>query len=273
MKRIFFLAISVLVSVGAAVGQGDSNGMVAAAGAQDAPVTFDKTAAELWDDAGTAYVNADYEQAVALYKSILSQGFESSALFYNLGNSYFKMGMNAEAILNYNRALRLAPSDDDIKYNLSIANAYTRDKIDVVPEFFMMRWMRDIKSSMSSNSWAGISIATFALLLVCGILYLLMGSMALRKAGFYAGMLCLAIFIASTGFAGSQKNRIIHPDEAVVISGSVPVKSSPDAGSKDIFVLHSGTKVKVTVELNGWREVMIPNGNKGWLQASSIEMI
>ena len=94
---------------------------------------------KIWDDANTAYINADYVAAIDGYEKLLDSGLESDRLYLNLGNAYFKRGMNGKAILNYNRALKLAPSDDDIRYNLSIANAYVQDKIDAVPVFFARR--------------------------------------------------------------------------------------------------------------------------------------
>ena len=121
---------------------------------------------KIWDDANTAYINADYVAAIDGYEKLLDSGLESDRLYLNLGNAYFKRGMNGKAILNYNRALKLAPSDDDIRYNLSIANAYVQDKIDAVPVFFAKRWLIGLGNSLSSNAWAALSLLFFALTLV-----------------------------------------------------------------------------------------------------------
>lgn len=96
---------------------------------------------KIWNDANTAYVNADYPAATEGYERLLGEGYESAQLYLNLGNAYFKRGMNGRAILNYRKALRLAPGDEDIRYNLSIAEARTQDRIESVPVFFVKRWI------------------------------------------------------------------------------------------------------------------------------------
>ena len=92
---------------------------------------------KIWNDANTAYVNADYPAATEGYERLLGEGYESAQLYLNLGNAYFKRGMNGRAILNYRKALRLAPGDEDIRYNLSIAEARTQDRIESVHVFFV----------------------------------------------------------------------------------------------------------------------------------------
>ena len=233
----------------------------------------DKSNDEVWAEANAAYVNANYGDAIFKYESLLARGIDSWVLYYNLGNACFKDGRIAKAILNYNRAQRLAPANSDIAYNLAIANAYVKDKIEAMPVFFAKRWVQQLQGSLSSNSWAFMSLVFFALFLAALILYLLMSRLSLRKTGFYGGILCLLLFIMSLGFSYSEKKQITDPTQAVVMEDAVPVKSSPDNGSKDIFVLHAGTKVEVVSELNGWREIMISDGNKGWLKVESIEMI
>ena len=81
------------------------------------------------------------------------------------------------------------------------------------------------------------------------------------------------LFVVSVAYASAGRKARLHPDEAVVMSSAAPVKSSPDASSTDIFVLHEGTKVGVRNSLGDWREIVIADGNKGWIQASAIKMI
>ena len=204
---------------------------------------------KIWDDANTAYINADYVAAIDGYEKLLDSGLESDRLYLNLGNAYFKRGMNGKAILNYNRALKLAPSDDDIRYNLSIANAYVQDKIDAVPVFFAKRWLIGLGNSLSSNAWAALSLL------------------------FFGALVSVAAFALAVVYAAVGRSQRIHPAEAIVMSTAAPVKSSPDPQSKDIFVLHEGTKVAVGDSLGDWREIRIADGNKGWVQVSAIEMI
>ena len=158
-------------------------------------------------------------------------------------------------------------------YNLSIANAYVQDKIDAVPVFFAKRWLIGLGNSLSSNAWAALSLLFFALTLVGLGAYLLLRRVALQKAGFYGALVSVAAFALAVVYAAVGRSQRIHPAEAIVMSTAAPVKSSPDPQSKDIFVLHEGTKVAVGDSLGDWREIRIADGNKGWVQVSAIEMI
>ena len=232
-----------------------------------------QTPEQLWESANTAYINENYQEAVKDYESIRAQGYESDQLYLNLGNAYFKRGMTGKAIVNYNRALRLSPSDEDVLYNLGIANTYVQDKIDVVPTFFVHRWMAELRSGLTSNAWAGLSLICFSAMLAALLIYLLSGGVKWRKAGFYGVLGMIALFIMTAIFAGAQRKILMRPNGAIIMSNAAPVKSSPDRSSKDIFVLHEGTKVTVKDSLGDFREIIISDGNKGWIEASAIEMI
>lgn len=232
-----------------------------------------QTTEQLWNDANTAYIDGRYGEAVRDYEAIRAQGLESAKLYLNLGNAYYKQGMIGKAILDYNRALRLSPSDEDVRYNLAIANAYVQDKIEAVPSFFLKRWIDGLRDSLSSNGWAALSVFFFVLALACGILYLLSEGLTWRKGGFYGALGSLLLLIFCFSSAARSKRLALHPRSGIVMSSAAPVKSSPDKGSKDIFVLHEGTQVTVRDSLGDYREITIADGNRGWILNSAIEMI
>lgn len=227
----------------------------------------------LWEQANTAYSNSDFPKAVELYTAILSRGEHSSKLYYNLGNSWFKQNRLGRAILNYNRALLLTPTDEDAQYNLAVANARIVDKIERVPEFFLKTWVRDLSTSLSSNTWAMLGLLFLGLGLFGCILWLLSDRLSLRKLGFHGGILCFLLCFLFTSFGNYQRKRLLYNRDAIVMNLVAPVKSSPGAGSKDIFVLHEGTKVRVLERLDGWCEIVVSDGNKGWVSETAIEPI
>lgn len=229
--------------------------------------------AALWDEANTAYINADYRRALELYHAIESRSVASAKLYYNMGNAYFKDGKTGRAILYYNKALRLDPSDEDIRYNLDVANSYTKDHIQTVPELFATRWIRSVRQAVSGNTWAVLSIVFFAAMLFAVMIYLLVQSLLFRKAGFFVAVASLLLFAITTSFAISERRRSTTPTEAIVMSAAVSVKASPDKTSTDMFVLHEGTKVRVGNRMSDWIEITIADGKKGWIEARSIEMI
>ena len=277
-SRIFWSLLLLFLSLTAAArAQGDRDSLAAAT---TDPLTVQTAGGnslaaveQVWDAANTAYINSDYHRAIDAYRQLILRGYASDKLYYNLANAYFKVGRYGKAILYYNRALRLAPGDADIRYNLDVANTFTKDKIAVVPEFFLKGWVRSVRMSLGCTAWSVVSLAALALLFALVLLYLLAGRLAWRKAGFYGTLAMLLVFVASTSFAVTERRELLDSTEAVVMSSSVSVKSSPDKASTDLFVLHEGANVRTVSELGDWREIVIADGKKGWVEARTIETI
>jgi tetratricopeptide (TPR) repeat protein len=223
--------------------------------------------------ANELYTQGKYEEAAKAYEEILKTGVESPELYYNLGNAYYKSGLLPQAILNYERAKLLAPHDKDIEYNLQLAQSQTIDKIDKVGEFFLKTWIRSLRNKADSDTWAYMSIGFFAMIIAMLFLFYFSRTVAMKKAGFFMGLLFLFLFIFSFSFAHMQKKKLVDRNYAIIFAPTVNVKSSPDAGGTEIFVLHEGTKVKVIDELGEWRQIELSDGNKGWINVSTIEII
>lgn len=227
----------------------------------------------LWDAAAAAYNAGDYDTAIEYYTTILSGNRHSADLYYNLANAYFKREQIALALLNYNRALRLSPGDEDVRHNLEFAEQSTRDSIEQIPEFFLTTWVRSLRSLLSGNAWTVLSLVLLALTLAMALQFLLAQRLSMRKVGFYAMGVLGVLFILTTSFAWSARSEATQRREAIIMSSSVSIKSSPDATSTELFVLHEGTKVRVGEVMDGWAEVRIADGRKGWIEINRIERI
>lgn len=228
---------------------------------------------EHWEAGNKAYIDGDYNKAIAEYNAILDGGEYSMKLYYNLANAYFKVGSIGKAILYYNKALRIAPSQEDIRHNLAIAEAQTKDRIVAIPEFFINRWLRTLRNTMSCGTWSLLSLLFFGVLLSFTLLFLLASRIRWRKVGFYGALFSLVMFVAVTLFAISSRNDILQHEEAIVMGSAVSIKSSPDRSATDLFVLHEGTKVRIIAEVDEWREIVIADGKKGWVEVKNIEQI
>ena len=114
----------------------------------DSIVTYTKAMAD------SAYATADYATATHIYEQLLVTEGEAASVYYNLGNSYYKQGEIARAILNYERALMLAPANSDIQFNLELARSKTVDKNALVTELFLVRWIRSFTNILSADGWA-----------------------------------------------------------------------------------------------------------------------
>ena len=228
----------------------------------------------LWKAGVEAYSASQWRQAVSDWSDLAATGLRSKELYYNMGNAYFKAGEIAPAILNYERALRLDPSDSDVRYNLEFARAQTQDRIDEVPEFILKTWTRKLSYLLSSNAWAGLSLFLLALTLGLILLFLLGPTVNARRTGFFTGIVTLLLTLMCWGFARSLKSTAERHDDAIVMRPVSSVTSSPSSdAAKSLFILHEGTKVKVLDEVSGYTDIELADGRRGWISSADIERI
>lgn len=224
--------------------------------------------------ADSAYVNNDFAGAVEMYESILANQGEAADIYYNLGNSYYKMDNIAKAILNYERALILNPGDGDIRFNLELAQSKAVDKVTPISEMFFISWIKSITNLMSESGWAKLAIATFVLMLLSLALYFFSQKIVLKKVGFIVALCLLFICVVSNVFASNQKEKAQNHGSAIIMAPSVTVKSTPNEGGTDLFILHEGRKVMIKDNtMKEWKEIQLEDGNAGWVPTSVIEII
>ncbi len=266
MKKVFrYLVVELVLAAALLGGLVDGGNALAAAPTPQVD--------SLWEQANTLYINGDYKGAIDLYEQIEAMDLVSAELFYNLGNARFKDDRLGEAIVALRKAELLAPSDPDVEYNLAVANSYVKDRLNVMPEFFLNRWMRALRGLFTAKGWAVLSLVFLALTSLFVVIFLLSRSLARRKIGFALGVLSLLMFILSIGMSISASAALKHGGEAVIISESASVKSSPDRAGIDLFILHEGTSVEVVTEFGDWREILLSDGSKGWIRSEQIECV
>lgn len=227
--------------------------------------------AEVWfEQANEAYSMGNYDSAKIIYEKILATDLESVPLYYNLGNTYYKMREYPMAIYYYEKALKLDPSNEEVQTNLAIANRAIVDKIEPVPQSFIVKGWHNLRASLSGDQWAWCSVVFFALLLVALFLFLRSRSVGLRKLGFFTGMVFFLAFGLSVVIAAQLRQASAVQDQAIMMAPTAMVKSSPSEASVDLFVLHEGTKVSILDTANGWSKIKIANGSVGWIETDKM---
>ena len=223
--------------------------------------------------ADSAYVAGDYHTAIRQYESLL-QGGVNAEVYYNLGNSYFKVDDIARAILNYERALLMSPGNGDIRANLEIARAKTVDKVVPQPELFFVNWYLSLRAVMSVDGWATVGILTFLIFLIGMGLYFFVSAIQLRKVGFYVAVVSVCLCLLSNLFAYQQKEIMQRHDKAIILVPSVTVRSTPSESGTGLFILHEGHKVSIKDDsMREWREIVIEDGKVGWVRLADIGII
>ena len=227
-------------------------------------------AQDAFDAANAAYADGRYEEAAAMYQTLLDEQPDAT-LYYNLGNSRFKQGELAQAILNYERALRLKPNYKDAQYNLAFAQSRITDNI-VEQDFFLSSWARTVRNNLSERTWWSTSIGLFICALIALLLFLLGRELWLRKTAFHVAWIALLFSLIAGLNAGSLRQRNTLRNEAIITQGVVNVKSSPDRSGTDLFTIHEGTKVTIRETLGEWVNVSV-GSNEGWMKAAHLERI
>ena len=226
-----------------------------------------------FEKANKAYMAGFYENSIVIYEDILARGEAAPELYYNLGNAYFKNDEISKAILNYERALKLKPGNEDFRYNLQIANNKRIDKMDALPELFYIQWWNTLKYELSANQWARLAIISFTFIFIFIALFLLSRRVFAKRMFFYTGLLILLVNIFAGIFAWQTHTERIQKNTAIVFAPALPVKSSPEDSSIDLFVIHEGLKVQIIDKIGDWNEIKIENGSKGWVKAENLERI
>lgn len=222
----------------------------------------------------SAYAKGDYQAAIEAYKAILADNSVSPEIYYNLGNAYYKASEIGKAILNYERALLLDPSDEDIRFNLELAQSKAVDKVDDGFKLFLTEWIEALVNVASMETWAVIAIVTFVVMLIALLLLFFGKSIALRKASMWCSIIMLIITLFANYAAMSHYSKLTSREMAIIMSPTVTAKSTPDNSGTNLFEVHEGRKVRVSDDsMKEWKEIELENGTVGWVPANALEVI
>jgi tetratricopeptide (TPR) repeat protein len=223
--------------------------------------------------ANQAYQQGKYREAQELYERIRGAGYGGVALYYNLGNAWYKTGSVPQAILNYERARRLAPGDDDVRHNLQLANMMLADKIEPAPRLFVLEWWDGVKAALSLDGMTIAVVLLFALTMGALSGMVLARSYRARRAWFVSALAGGFLVLGSGAVLWSRIGDVGRTDEAVITAGITTIKNSPEASSSDAFVLHAGVKVQITEIVEKWLKIRLPDGKVGWMESEAAERI
>jgi tetratricopeptide (TPR) repeat protein len=216
------------------------------------------------------YSSAKYASAVKTYEAVAAKGFESFELYYNLGNALYKSNNITYAILNYERALKLSPGNEDAKFNLEMAKKQVVDNIDLLPEPGFLRWWHELISSRPADVWGTHSLLSFFLFLLFFALFLFASTIRYKQVTFWLAIIALAYSLLTFSFGSGQRSKLIHHNSGVITERSVRMKGSPSETGTELFILHEGLSVQITDKLGDWIEIRLADGNKGWVKESAL---
>ncbi|MCX7611347.1 MAG: tetratricopeptide repeat protein, partial [Ignavibacterium sp.] len=154
-------------------------------------------AEKIFNEANNSFLAGEYQKSIELYEKLISEGYNDATLFYNLGNAYYRIGKIGQAILYYEKAKALNPSDEDIIHNLNFVKLQTKDKIEKLPRFFIFEWWESILNYFNSNQLIIISYIFFVIILTTILIYIITKNIKFRRVAFYSASLSVLLFVIS----------------------------------------------------------------------------
>lgn len=221
--------------------------------------------ADAWQDGNRAFAGGDYAQAIEHYKAIIKTTGYSAPLLFNLGNAYQNTHQTGKAILCYERALLLNPSDNEIRKTLLLARNKAGIKEAPLP------WWQVPFLWLSPNTWALLG----SVLLIAGSL-LWSWPRLVRKTGaaahwstglaygvFAMAILPLCLCIIEVG--GDKTGIVVDPGAKLLVS--------PFPNAETAFNLSEGKKLYIEKNYGDYYMVRTGTGQKGWIPFSQVETL
>jgi len=226
---------------------------------------------DLYKSANQLYKANQFDSAAAVYENIVHQGYRTAEVYYNLGNCYYKSKNVSKCILNYERAARIAPQDEDIQHNLKLADLMVVDKIIPVPQLGIILKWDSLVSSRPSKAWGKLALGFVWAALLAFALYLFVSSF--RSIALTSGIFLLLVSLTFLSFAYKQSDKEQNPDNAILTVSNAFVKSAPDSNGNDLFMLHEGIKFMLLDKVGEWHKIRLADGKIGWIEKGTFEKI
>lgn len=227
----------------------------------------------LFEQANTLYNDGNYTEAIDKYKSILNDGKHSAALYFNLGNAYYKLNNIAPSIYYYEKALQLAPNDKDILNNIAFARNMTIDEIDSIPEVGFSKYINTLTNVMRFDAWAKIAVGLVILFVVLFLSYYFSFATLKKRIAFVVSLAAISLACISLALAFHKFNLEKNDKPAIVFAKEAQIKSEPNLRSVEAFKLHEGTKVQVLDTVNNWKKIKLTDGKTGWIVSDDIKAL
>lgn len=239
------------------------------------------TGEELAALADSAYTKDNFLEAEDLYLQALKLDGSSSVLFYNLGNTYYRQGNFGKAIVNYERALKLDPTNADARKNLDFVNSKITDKQIIDNGSYMQSVWEGTVGYFQADTWAIVALVLFAMFLGAVAVYIFSSAVTVKKAGFFGGLIVFVLTVSAVVISFAAANRVNSNNYAIILPPASQLSTSPREArnqSEQAFLLHEGTKVEIIDSIANpgegmWYEVMVGRGERAWIKASEVERI
>ena len=228
---------------------------------------------KLFEQGNSAYNQGNYQKAIILYEQILNLDQHSAALYFNLGNCYYRLNEVAESIYYFEKAKQLSPSDEDININSTFAKNMTIDAIELLPESQLEQLKNRIFNIFNFSTWVKLTIILVWISIALFLGYIFSKSTQYKRVFFFCSLITFLFFIGTFMISFSIDQREKNLDYAILFSKKIDIWSEPNQKGDLLFTLHEGTKVQLIDELAEWKKIRIANGSEGWLKNAYLKRL
>lgn len=211
------------------------------------------------------YAKNQYQKAGEIYQSLINDGQTNGYLFYNLGNTYLRLGKLGPSILNYVHAKQFLPRDEALDANMRVAILRTQDQLELpstngLGSFFF--WVNKFTQNEQLIFLGIINLIFWLVLSIWIVRRTELWNLARKTM-----MVFLVVTILSVGskIVLDSKNFI-----GVILAKNVEVKSDRGVNNVTLFQLHEGSVVSIIASQNDWYQIKLNDGKKGWAQKDFI---
>jgi len=227
-----------------------------------------REAADIYNKANQFYASNDFQPALSNYLVLIERGVKNPHLYYNIGNTYFKLGEIGYAILYYEKTLAIKPFDRETRENLEYVKRSLKERVLPLYSESFFKILRVIYSYLKLRNIAFIELFVFTVLIALCYLYLFNPYKRYILKKYF--VLCVVVFIVfSAASFFYQSNEKKHP-KGIVVEKEIEVMTAPIAESDVLFVLHEGTSTKLLETREKWLLISLADGREGWVYTQGI---
>ena len=223
--------------------------------------------ARIFQEAISSYKNQEYELAEGYFQALISSGIKNGDLYFNIANAQFRQGRLGLAIANYLKALEFLPRDADLRHNLQFANKQTKDRIEssswVALRSSLFFWFR----SFNQKEWLWIFLSFNFICWLLGI-----GCLFYPNEGLKWSFIVTFCFMLLSGASVSAKSLFKDP-QGVVLEPEISVYSGPSNTNTKLFLLHEGSRFRISDQEGSWLRIVLTDGKEGWLNRKSVTKV
>lgn len=224
-----------------------------------------------YEDGLVAYYDGEYDRALEAFLAAEETGYRSGALLYNIGNTLYRLNRLGMAIVYYERARMLMPSDELLNHSARIAQRKTKNRFNTIPRPFWAKWWTAAVARVGPvwMYFVGLSFYLTAAVFIGVRIWTASRNDWLRRG--IALCLVAGVPFLTAAFASSYdhaRHRL-----AVVIELQADLRESPNDEAAAGTRVYEGLVVDLLDRREDWIYVGLPDGTTGWLGEHVIEEV